>query len=260
MFKTFYLYVFDFFKPNPQAKNMDLETAYAAWSVVLADKFKFLPELGEYIGVRLVCLFVCAVFVIVMRVFFLSRCCAYLLFVYKQTGVKGACSRDAWKMMLQFALKLDNSFENYSADGTLSLFSIRFVTNSLCACALLLLLFVVGCRLLSVADRGVCGLVQGQARRRCRSQVIRGHRQTDRLTDRESSCRVGLTIVVTRPSYALCGFYERTNKTKIKMMKISTLVDNSGHPATKYVNPHKHNNSKSAINTEPNNETNMKAN
>lgn len=51
LFRKFYQYVFDFFKPTPQARAIDLETACSAWQVVLEGKFKLLDDFSEFVSV-----------------------------------------------------------------------------------------------------------------------------------------------------------------------------------------------------------------
>lgn len=82
-FADLYLFCFALAKP-PQARNIDLETAMALWSVLLAPRYPiindlitFLPEKGTY---------------------------------------KGA-NKDIWNMVHEFCRAVDPSLSNYEADG-----------------------------------------------------------------------------------------------------------------------------------------------
>eukprot|EP00698_Gefionella_okellyi_P002443 TRINITY_DN1229_c1_g1_i1.p1 TRINITY_DN1229_c1_g1~~TRINITY_DN1229_c1_g1_i1.p1 ORF type:complete len:393 (-),score=85.64 TRINITY_DN1229_c1_g1_i1:17-1195(-) len=83
VFRKFYQFCFDFVKPTPTAKGIDLETASATWSSVLSTRFKLLPQFMDYTATL---------------------------------PPKTTVSRDTWKMLLEFAEKIGSDIKKYAAD------------------------------------------------------------------------------------------------------------------------------------------------
>ncbi|EIW85460.1 DUF298-domain-containing protein [Coniophora puteana RWD-64-598 SS2] len=82
-FSELYQFCFVLAKP-PQSRNIEMETAIAFWSVLLAPSFSIVSEMIEFLNAKS---------------------------SYK------AANKDLWSMMLEFCRTVDPSLDNYEADG-----------------------------------------------------------------------------------------------------------------------------------------------
>lgn len=83
VFRKLYIYCFQLVKPSA-SKNIEMETAVAIWSVLLAPKFPLMREILEYIN---------------------------------EKGTYRAANKDLWNMMLEFCETVTPNLDNYEADG-----------------------------------------------------------------------------------------------------------------------------------------------
>ena len=82
-FSELYQFCFVLAKP-PQSRNIEMETAIAFWSVLLAPSFSMVSEVIEFLNVK---------------------------------GTYRAANKDLWSMMLEFCRTVDPSLNDYEADG-----------------------------------------------------------------------------------------------------------------------------------------------
>ncbi|KAI4517445.1 DUF298-domain-containing protein [Schizophyllum commune Loenen D] len=83
-FRSLYNYCYTLIKP-PQSKNIDMETACAMWSVLLAPKYPHMKKIVDFTTERI------------------------------QTH--RAANKDLWQMMLEFCETVSPNLDNYEADG-----------------------------------------------------------------------------------------------------------------------------------------------
>jgi DCN1-like protein 4/5 len=82
-FSSFYTFCFALAKPE-SSRNIDMETACALWSVVLAPQFSLIADVTEFINV---------------------------------TGSYKGVNKDLWNMMLEFCRDTRKDLSNFEADG-----------------------------------------------------------------------------------------------------------------------------------------------
>jgi len=82
-FSKFYLFCFALAK-SQEARNIDMETATAFWSVLLAPRYKIIRDVVEYIN---------------------------------EKGTYKGVNKDLWNMMLEFCQTVNPTLEDYEADG-----------------------------------------------------------------------------------------------------------------------------------------------
>ncbi|KAG6845726.1 hypothetical protein H0H87_004992 [Tephrocybe sp. NHM501043] len=94
-FNKLYMFCFTLVKPE-QSKNIDMETAIALWSVLLAPQY---PLMGEVIS-----------------------------FIGENPTVYKAANKDLWSMMLEFCETVNPNLSDYESEGAWPTLLDNFVT------------------------------------------------------------------------------------------------------------------------------------
>ncbi|KAG6821058.1 hypothetical protein H0H93_007217 [Arthromyces matolae] len=113
-FNQLYMFCFTLVKPA-QSKNIDMETATALWSVLLAPKYPLMAEVVTYIGVR---------------VSFINTLTHTLTIYDVQDNLTAyrAANKDLWSMMLEFCETVNPNLSDYESDGAWPTLLDNFVT------------------------------------------------------------------------------------------------------------------------------------